>query len=425
MAVTPTVLIVEDSKFFASMLSRRIQDELGYKVDWKSTYADAVKIIDCCRDNYLVALLDLNLPDAPNGEIIDYALQKGIPSIVFTGNFDVEQRNKFVTWNLVDYILKDSNASVELLLSTIKRLHKNRSTKVLVVDDSRTLRDSVAMLLRTQLFQVLEAGDGVEALEVLEENPDIKLVLTDYDMPRMDGFDLIRKIRAEHSKNDLAIIGMSASDEEVLSARLIKTGANDFIPKPFHIEEFHVRINHAVEMLNNIELIRDLSYKDPLTRLYNRRYFFENADKFIERSTKSGKSHCVGMLDIDFFKKVNDTYGHDGGDEVLKMVSAIVAEHFSEDAIVSRFGGEEFCVLVSHAPSDNMVGAFDGLRQGVERASIQYEGQEVKVTISVGICCEPLELEAMLKLSDSRLYTAKEGGRNRVVGDPPSPNVRR
>lgn len=424
MGKKPTVLIVEDSKFFASMLSRRIRDELGFDVDWKSTYADAVKIIDCCKDNYLVALLDVTLPDAPNGEIVNHALQEGIPSIIFTGGFDGKMRNQFLAWNVVDYILKDSNASVDVLLSTIKRVHRNKDTKVLVVDDSKTMRDSMVQLLGTQLFQVLEAANGVEALEVLGAHPDIKLIVTDYDMPKMDGFELIRTVRENHSKNELAIIGMSASGEDLLSAKLIKTGANDFVPKPFQVEEFHCRVGHAIEMLENIALIRDLSYKDPLTRLYNRRYFFENADGFIRQAGISGKSHCVAMLDIDFFKKVNDTHGHDGGDEVLKSVSSIIAEGFSDDAIVCRFGGEEFCVLAAHAPEDDVFGMFDRLRQSVEDSAVESDGQTIKVTVSTGLCCDPLELEGMLKLADSRLYTAKESGRNKVVGAPPRPNVR-
>lgn len=424
MEKTPTVLLVEDSKFFASMLSRRIQDELGFDVDWKSTYAEAVSIIDCCKDNYLVALLDVTLPDAPNGEIVDYALQKGIPSIIFTGGFDGKMRNQFLAWNIVDYILKESGASVDTLLSTIHRIHMNRDIKTLVVDDSKTMRESMVQLLGTQLYQVFEAENGEEALVVLGENPDIKLIVTDYDMPRMDGFELIRKVRENHSKNELAIIGMSASGEPLLSAKLIKTGANDFVPKPFQVEEFHCRVSHSIEMLENIALIKDLSYKDSLTRLYNRRYFFENAPAFISRATAAGQLYCVAMLDIDHFKNVNDTHGHDGGDEVLRNVSAIAAGHFGDNAIVCRFGGEEFCVLVAHDPEDDIVATFERLRQSIGASTVTVGGQTVSVTISTGLCCGHDDLESMLKLADSRLYTAKETGRNRVVGSPAEPNIR-
>ncbi len=424
MADTPTVLLVEDSKFFASMLHRRIRNDLGFNVDWKPTYADAVAAIDCCQDDYLVALLDVTLPDAPNGEIVEYALKKGIPSIIFTAGFDGELRSQFVSWNIVDYILKDSSSCVDTLLHTLTRIHKNQNIKTLVVDDSKPVREAVAQLLGTQLYQVLQAENGEQALQVLEDNPDIMLLVTDYDMPKMDGFELIRKIREKSTKNELAIIGMSASGEDLLSVKLIKSGANDFVPKPFQVEEFHCRVSHSIEMLENIALIKDLSYKDPLTRLYNRRYFFENAEPFIKRAAQHGKNHCVAMLDIDHFKNINDTYGHDTGDVVLKNVSALIAIGTPEDSIVCRFGGEEFCVLAAHEEGESIIPVFDRIRSSIENSPVTVDGTVINVTISTGICCDPESMEAMLKLADSRLYAAKESGRNRVVAAPPDPNVR-
>ena len=332
----PTVLLVEDSKFFATMIRRRVQDELGFEVDWTATYEEAVQAIDCCKDSYLVALLDLTLPDAPNGEIVEYAMKKGIPGIIFTGGFDGVLRDKFISWNIVDYILKDSSTCIDTLLETIQRMESNQSISILVVDDSKTMRDAVVRLLKTQLYHVLEASNGEEALEMLGKHPDIQMIVTDYDMPKMDGFELIRKVRENHSKNELAIIGMSASGDPLLSAKLIKNGANDFVPKPFQVEEFHCRVSHSIEMLQNIALIKDLSYKDPLTRLYNRRYFFENAQSFIQQCTQDGMLYSVAMIDIDFFKNVNDTHGHNAGDEVLKQVASIVNMCFPEEAIVCR-----------------------------------------------------------------------------------------
>jgi len=421
---TPKILVVEDSKFFASMLRTRIEDELGFEVHWKETYAEAVETIDCCKDQYLVALLDLNLPDAPNGEIVKYTTKAGIPAIILTGGLDGELRSKFLSWNIVDYILKDSGAPIDTLIEVIKRIHRNTGYKALVVDDSRSMLAAVARLLSTQLFNVLEATNGVEALEVLRQNPDIKLLVTDHEMPEMGGVKLIKEVRKDYSKNKLAIIGMSASDEPFLSANLLKSGANDFVPKPFQVEEFQCRVGHAIEMLENIALIRDLSYKDSLTRLYNRRYFFENCDKFVERAKESGKSVSVAMMDIDFFKKVNDTYGHDGGDVVLQKIASLISSSFDSDAIACRFGGEEFCILLAHSVEADVIGRFDAARQAIEDTEIIADGQTIRVTMSTGVCSEPDTIESMLKLADSRLYTAKETGRNRVVGKPPKANIR-
>lgn len=420
----PTILVVEDSKFFANILVRSITETLGFNVVLKSTYAEAVEAIDCCKDDYLVALLDLTLPDAPNGEIVEYATKKGVPCIIFTGGFDGDLRCRFLKWNVVDYILKDSTARLDMLLELLQRIRKNCSIKVLVVDDSRSMREAVGKLLRTHLYQVLEAESGSEALKQLQENPDIKLVVTDYNMPGMNGVELIQTIRESHSKNELAIVGMSAATDPLISVQLIKSGANDFVSKPFQVEEFHCRVGHSIEMLENIELIRDLSYKDPLTRLHNRRYFFENADKFIARAENNGRRTSVAMLDIDFFKKVNDTYGHDAGDAVLERVASLIQSAFPGGAITCRFGGEEFCILLAHDAKEDVLAKFDQFRQTVEAEETELDGTIIKVTISIGVCSEPDSIESMLKLADSRLYTAKELGRNRVAGRPPKANVR-
>lgn len=420
----PKVLLVEDSKFFAKMLSQTISDSLGFDVEWKQTYAEATEAIDCCKDDYLVALLDLTLPDAPNGEIVHYATQKDVPSIIFTGGFDDKLRSCFLQWNIVDYILKNSAASVELLLEVLDRIYKNLSHTVLVVDDSRSMREGVARLLRTQLFNVLTAESGLDALNILKQTPDIKLIVTDYSMPQMTGIELIEEIRKNHCKSELAIIGMSAAEDPLLSARLIKSGANDFVSKPFQVEEFQCRVGHAIEMLENIEIIRDLSFKDPLTRLFNRRYFFENVDRFTEQARENRQQISVAMLDIDFFKQVNDTFGHEGGDVVLERVSDLMRSAFSESAITCRFGGEEFCILMAHTTDEDVLNRFDQFREAIEDEEIPFEDSVIRVTISIGLCSEPDSIESMLKLADSRLYAAKESGRNRVVGKPPGANIR-
>ena len=314
-----------------------------------------------------------------------------------------------------DYILKDSSTCIDTLLETIQRMESNQSISILVVDDSKTMRDAVVRLLKTQLYHVLEASNGEEALEMLGKHPDIQMIVTDYDMPKMDGFELIRKVRENHSKNELAIIGMSASGDPLLSAKLIKNGANDFVPKPFQVEEFHCRVSHSIEMLQNIALIKDLSYKDTLTRLHNRRYFFENAQPFIQQCTQDGMLYSVAMIDIDFFKNVNDTHGHNAGDEVLKQVASIVNMCFPEEAIVCRFGGEEFCILIAHSKDEDIIAQFDGLRRSIEGTTVEVNGTSISVTVSMGICSEPDTVEAMLKVADERLYAAKDSGRNKVV----------
>jgi diguanylate cyclase (GGDEF)-like protein len=409
------VLVVEDSRTFSSMLSRRITEEMGHQVVVANSKAKAAEILDADAD-FFVALLDLNLPDAPTGEVVDLVLARGIPSIVFTGELNDTLREQFWDKRIVDYILKQNMDNVQYMLSLVERLHRNPGIKVLVVDDSQTARLVVGKLLGAHCYQVLEAEDGRTALAMLAEHPDVRLVLTDFNMPGMDGSELVRTIRRDHTKDQLAIIGLSGEGQAALSARFIKSGANDFLHKPFQTEEFYTRVTQNIELLEYIAQIKELAEKDYLTKLYNRRYFFSAGPKLMAAQTRRGQGVVVAMLDIDHFKNVNDTFGHDAGDAVLRHMSALLAARFRVSDIVSRFGGEEFCVLATDMNASNACAVFEDLRQAFEASPVSFCGQSIAYTVSIGLCTSPLDgLEAMIKAADQALYASKREGRNRVT----------
>ena len=217
------ILVVEDSLFFSSLLKKEIEAKLKFDVTVAQSYAEAMELIDGNREAWFVAILDLNLPDAPDGEIVDSVSERDIPSIVFTGDFRTEVRDRVLSNNVIDYVIKGVQYSVDHVVSLINRIARNRSIKVMVVDDSNANRAFVSRLLKTHKYHVLEAVDGVEAIEVFEKNPEIKLIVTDYNMPNMDGFELTKTVRAKRpGKGGLAIIGMSAADNSILSAKFSK-----------------------------------------------------------------------------------------------------------------------------------------------------------------------------------------------------------
>ncbi len=410
------VLVVEDSRLFGSVLKRRIESELGFQVHWVTTYREAEDFLLGDTTGLLLALLDLNLPDAPMGEIVEMVISRGIPSIVFTGTMTKGMRETIWSYKVIDYVLKESSYNIDYLVSLVRRIHANREIKVLVVDDSRTMRFYIADLLKVHQYQVLEAENGVDALDLLQQNPDVKLVITDFNMPKMNGFQLTEEIREKFGKGDMAIIGISAQGNNLLSARFIKNGANDFLCKPFLTEEFYCRVNQNVEMIENIARIRDSSNRDYLTGLYNRRYFFEVGDKLFANSRRGHTTTTVAMVDIDHFKKVNDTYGHDAGDLVIKAVARILASRFRESDIVARFGGEEFCVMLTDMDSGRASSIFDQLRRAIEEAETVSGGKAIRVTASIGVCTLLTDsLEEMVKCADEMLYEAKRAGRNRVI----------
>ncbi len=409
------VLIVEDSRSFATLVAKRIRLELGFEPVVVGSLAAAKAQLAKGAD-YLAAILDINLPDAPNGESVDLAIAHAIPAIVFTSDVSDALRESFWKRHIVDYVLKDNQENVDYVLKLLARLKNNPAVKILVVDDSRSFRHAVARLLSTHRYHVLEADSGEAALAMLEQHPDVRLVMVDYAMPGMDGFDLTRDIRRRFGKDVMAVVGVSGQGGHRLSARFIKSGANDYLNKPFQAEEFYTRITQNLEMLEHIALIRDMAERDYLTRVYNRRYFFSAGAKLHALLARRSQAITVAMLDIDHFKKINDTLGHEVGDAVLKQMAQVLSSRFRESDVVARLGGEEFCVLASDLVGPQAAVLFDELREAFEANPVRLGELTVPYTVSIGLCCQVgLSLDEMLRTADRMLYRSKSMGRNRVT----------
>lgn len=250
------ILVVEDSRMVSSFLRHTLENDLGVKVTVARTYKEARAVMEKRKGEFFLALLDLNLPDAPDGEIVDLALAFDIPGVVLTAVMNKEVRTTIVAKGIVDYVLKSRDAPRQVV-DIVRRLIRNREVTVLLVDDSEFLRRTISGMLVLYGFTLLEAANGVEALKVLAEHPEVSLVVTDYEMDRMDGFTLCSKIRETYPRNKLAVIGVSSFDDELLSVKFIKNGANDFLAKPFQREELYWRIVQNLETLDYIEQINE------------------------------------------------------------------------------------------------------------------------------------------------------------------------
>ncbi len=398
------ILLIEDSLTFRNYLELQLT-QAGYDVFIAVNIAEAREIL-AHQPDFLCCILDFCLPDGPNGEAIELALTYQHKVIVLSARFQAEAREQMLAKGVVDYLFKDNTASVSYLLALVQRLEKNKHHKCLVVDDSVTIRNHVVQLLQHQYIDTIEAENGEQALTLLKQDPAITFVITDHDMPEKDGIAMIQEIRQTWNRNQLAVLGLSASDDPILTAQFLKAGANDFLNKPFHPEEFYCRIHQILDMKEaNDELYR-MANQDALTGLWNRRYLFNQA-------CNGCQDRNIAMLDIDHFKQVNDTYGHDGGDSALITIAKILQLYFPED-VVARFGGEEFCIQAC-GEFDNFVERLDKLRQRVEQTTIYHNGTEIRVTISIGVAIAQPSLDTQIKLADDRLYMAKENGRNRVI----------
>ncbi len=405
------ILIIEDNRALSKIIAKKMEKNLNFDIIQAYTFEQAEDILSE-NDDFFITLCDLNLPDAPNGEIVDFVLSKNLPVIVLTGSMDDDLRKEMLDKNIVDYVYKGNIEDVNYIFSLINRLSKNRDIKVMLVDDSMVFRNEVKRMLQSQMFKVLVAAHGEEALNYMQNNQDIKLVLTDFNMPVIDGVELTKEIRENHSKSDVVIIAMTGNNDHLVSAKFLKIGANDFINKPFSKEELICRINNTLDAQEQIHLLGDMANKDPLTKLFNRRYFFKEIINFY----KNKSPFSIAMLDIDDFKKINDKYGHDIGDKVIVTLAKTLLKNTKGSDLVSRFGGEEFCIALRNVDKKQAIGFFAKLRKIISDFKINTNGNIINITVSIGVSFsdDKKNIKALIKEADDALYRAKNSGKNRV-----------
>lgn len=409
------VLLVQSDAHSTNEFCRLLQDDWNVEIHTANSLGVAKELLKRYRQDYLVAVCDLTLPDANVDDVLNLMEKAGVKCIALTNATDQKYAEILSKPNLIDYITKETANAFNYAVGLVGRLYKNQFYKVLVVEDSLTAAVILEEMLNLLNFQVFSARNGAEAMDTLAHHPDIRLAITDFEMPQMNGFEFTVKARETWDKARLAIIGLSASGQSDLGSMFIKNGANDFLFKPYSFEELLCRINTNIEALEHLDHIYELANKDALTKLFNRRFFFSSGNQKYQDGEAANSAFTVVMFDIDFFKKVNDTWGHDGGDAVLIHFAAVMQEHFSEH-LFARLGGEEFAVILENLDKYQVDTLLEGFRLKIEQSIIPWADREIRITTSTGATSRfNGSLDAMLKTADENLYKAKEGGRNRVV----------
>jgi diguanylate cyclase (GGDEF)-like protein len=409
------VLVIEDCKTNAKLMQGLVS-KAKLKAVCATSLTEARHIFSSSApEEFLCAIVDYKLPDAPKGEAIDFTIESYLPTIVVTAHMDEETRTTILAKNVVDYITKENTQVYEYLSRLLSRLEKNKKVAVLVVDDSRVQRNAMVSLLRRHNFITYEANDGQQGLDALKSYSNIKLAIVDENMPVMSGLGMVSELRRIYKKEDLGVIGISTDTSSGLFARFIKSGADDYLHKSYCHEEFFCRIMQNIENLENIEAIRRAANSDYLTGLPNRRHFF---NRISASQRLKPKQQCLMIIDVDHFKAVNDKYGHDGGDCTLKQIAKLVAAWFGAFN-AARFGGEEFCV---HMPNLSLSEAYElaeKFRQQMVEKTLLFEGNKFSCTVSIGLTAMSHGgIDAMLRIADQYLFEAKNSGRNVVIQDP-------
>ena len=298
---------------------------------------------------------------------------------------------------------------------------ETRPPRLVVVDDQPVNIQALYQVFAAD-HQVLMATSGPQALALCtSKRPD--LVLLDVMMPDMDGYEVCRRLQADPDTRDIPIIFVTAHNDEAAETRGLEAGAVDFISKPINPKIVRARVKTHLTLKAHADLLRQWVYLDGLTAVYNRRYFDEHLATEWARAQRNGSALSVVLLDVDFFKRYNDRYGHQAGDDCLRRVAACLRQGIKRPGdLIARYGGEEFVCLLPETP---LQGALEFARQlgaAVAALNIEHADSSVAafVTVSLGVCSKPADsagtAQALLREADAQLYTAKSRGRHQACG---------
>ncbi len=322
----------------------------------------------------------------------------------------------------------------------------DRPPSILIVDDSRVVREALRITLAKsglpRTTAVETAARGLEVLNAPGADARFDLVITDLDMPDMSGIELCRQIKGRKKLAHIPVIFLTAKDDDSDLEAAFDAGASDFLRKPPKPVEMLARIRSALtlkyemdrrlqrerELVKATEKLEDanrkllnLSMIDGLTGVANRRMFDDTLEREWRRSQRAGESLALAMMDIDFFKRYNDGYGHQQGDLCLKAVAAAIEMSTVRPGdVVARYGGEEFAVLLPETELDGVAAVAERIRTNVETLRMRHKDSDVGdyITVSTGIAaCVPAEgtgPQVIVAAADRAMYLAKENGRNRV-----------
>lgn len=404
---------------FSTALKYRLERELGLSVIHCSSMAALRAIFQSDAPDFALAVLDLNLPDAPNCEALDYVISRGIPPLVFTGSFNDATRDQILAKNVLDYVTKDNPTAMQQLVLAVDRILTSGKTQVLVVDSDRESLQRQVDLITMQGFQVVAVETGAAALDALDSHKGIDMVVCDLDLADMDGFTLLGSIRERHGDDTVRVVGLSKSEGRMVAARFLSAGGDEYIQKPFLVEEFNSRIFHVAAIQKRIQSLHRIASRDYLTDIYSRRYFFETGPRLVDQALRRGDAMSIAILDIDHFKRLNDTYGHEVGDIVLKAVSRRLRQRVGENHLLARLGGEEFGIIFNGLALDEALDYCDRLREELAAHPIDADGEPLTITVSVGLAAivEREMFDNYLNAADQFLYMAKHAGRNRVFSE--------
>ena len=415
-----SVLHVESSHFFTKLYRRIVEGQ-------KARYLEAGSVDEAMRvleTEHVDIIISASTVD---GGIDGFVKRLGqsrfkiLPVVVSSASDTAEERTEMFSLGVVDYILKEDSDEhlarfIEKMVQADSRLDALKSLSIAVLDDSETVHE---VMRRTFAIYGIDSMRSYYTAQEILAGPDHDIYLVDINLPDMSGTQIVLEVRKRAP--DAVIIAVSAIDHYKVISNTLIAGADDYIIKPFNAMILMARLQASARMLllyreleEKNRRLEELVVRDSLTGLYNHKHIIDRLAEEVEKAMRYQHTLSVVMLDIDHFKNVNDTWGHQAGDRVLVAFSRLLAESARNCDIVGRYGGEEFLVILPE--TDLEAASVFGNRLRERFGEMQFdEDEDLSVTVSGGVAEWKGGGHLMLvKQADHLLYRAKANGRNRI-----------
>jgi two-component system cell cycle response regulator len=434
-----TVVVVDDSATMRTVIHKELE-VAGYKVVTFSDGLEALSSLRWMQTPPDLITLDIDMPRMDGftccqhlREMEEQGLfgngQSRIPVLFVSANDTLDNRSRGFHLGSLEFISKPfARGDIAAAVNRVLRPQATFAGMVaLVVDDNPSIRRMVCGCLERIGLAIIEAENGRRAFEIIQERiATIDLVIVDFDMPVMRGDEFVHLTRQLPEAEHLPMLSLSGSSESQAILRMFRAGASDYLVKPFIAEELLARAQvhlHLRRYMRHLEGMNknlyDRAVNDALTGLRNKQYFLEAYTEMFARAQRSGGDISCLFFDLDHFKKVNDTCGHDFGDYVLQTVGEVMKKNLRCGDLAARFGGEEFVVVLPNAGLDQAKFVAEKIRVLIETHQFSKQGRDWVVTVSIGVAsllghrpATPLDL---LQIADRALYLAKDAGRNQVM----------
>ncbi|MBF0421758.1 MAG: response regulator [Magnetococcales bacterium] len=411
------ILLADDSPVFAKLLKRRLEHDQRYHL---VHVIDERELQQTLADDYdfLLALVEFSLPEFRHGQGLQRLVNSRIPIIALVSMFHGSRGfSPLADYEIVDYVTKKS-MNLDQIIDMIERMEKNTDHPILVVDALSAHRRLIARPLQLYRFPVFETQNMQEAMQVLSEHPEIRLVVTDDSLPDADGLQLLDWIRhtLKRSRDDLLVIALSGQREQA-AARYFKEGANDWLAKPFQREELIYRVHQNIERYENDCAMEALASQDAVTRLANVRHFHDVGVTLYSNAARDNLAITLAVLAPDGLDSLVDNYGDYARVLTLRSIGDLLSGAFRKTDIAARLEDDAFGILIANPQPDNTGLVFSRLKRRIEAMRIPYEDDFIQVKVSIGITSRLVgSLDDMMAHARANLALARQEGKGIHLG---------